>query len=190
MYLFFDTETTGIPRNYKAPVTDLANWPRVVQLAFLLADAGGATLAASEFIIRPDGFVIPADAARVHGITTERALAEGVPLAAALDGFTSSLQSATTLVAHNISFDSNILGAEFLRAKRPNPLPKLKQICTMQSTTDFCAIPGPFGFKWPKLGQLHARLFREELKDAHAALADVQACCRCFFELRELGVIR
>ena len=31
-------------------------------------------------IIKPDGFVIPADAARVHGITSQRAMAEGVPL--------------------------------------------------------------------------------------------------------------
>jgi len=30
MYLFFDTETTGLPRNWKAPVTDLDNWPRMV----------------------------------------------------------------------------------------------------------------------------------------------------------------
>jgi len=34
-YLIFDTETTGLPRNYKAPVTDGDNWPRLVQLAFL-----------------------------------------------------------------------------------------------------------------------------------------------------------
>ena len=190
MYLFFDTETTGIPRNYKAPVTDLANWPRVVQLAFLSADAQGTILAAEEYIIVPDGFVIPPDAARVHGITTERALAEGVPLTAALDDFAGALQAATALVAHNISFDTNILGAEFLRAKRPNPLPGKKQICTMQSATDYCAIPGPYGNKWPTLTQLHAKLFNEPLPNAHAALADVLACAKCFFELQKRGVIR
>ncbi len=33
MYLFFDTETTGLPRNWHAPASDLANWPRLIQLA-------------------------------------------------------------------------------------------------------------------------------------------------------------
>ena len=38
MYLFFDTETTGLPKNWKAPITDLENWPRLVQLAWLVYD--------------------------------------------------------------------------------------------------------------------------------------------------------
>jgi len=190
MYLFFDTETTGIPRNYKAPITDLANWPRVVQLAFLLADARGVTLASHEFIIRPEGFVIPADAARVHGITTERALADGIPLAVALDQFVTTCQSAMVLVAHNMAFDSKILGAEFLRADRPNIIAGKKQLCTMEATTTFCALPGPYGYKWPTLTQLHTKLFAQPLTNAHAALADVQACAKCFFELRKRGIIR
>ena len=27
MYLIFDTETTGLPKNFKAPITDTDNWP-------------------------------------------------------------------------------------------------------------------------------------------------------------------
>jgi DNA polymerase III subunit epsilon len=190
MYLFFDTETTGIPRNYKAPVTDLANWPRVVQLAFLQTDAAGMVLAAEEFVIKPDGFTIPADAAKIHGITTEHALKHGVPMQTALTEFLACLQSSKTLVAHNIAYDENVLGAEFLRAKLPNPLPKINRICTMQSTTNFCALPGPYGFKWPTLAQLHQKLFQHDFKDAHSALADVQACAKCFFQLQKLSIIR
>jgi DNA polymerase III epsilon subunit-like protein len=189
MYLFFDTETTGIPRNYKAPVTDLANWPRVVQLAFLQTDESGMVLAAEEFVIKPEGFTIPADAARVHGITTEQALKHGVPVSQALNEFLACLQSAKTLVAHNMAYDENVLGAEFLRAKLSNPLPRIKRVCTMQSTTNFCALPGPYGFKWPTLAQLHQKLFQQDFKDAHCALADVQACAKCFFQLRKLSII-
>src|SRR5690242_11033355 len=123
MYLFFDTETTGIPRNYKAPVTDLTNWPRVVQLAFLQTDDAGNHLAAQQFIIKPEGFSIPPDAASIHGITTERALAQGIPLAQALEQFLASLPPTKVLIAHNMAYDENVLGAEFLRAKFPNPLP-------------------------------------------------------------------
>ncbi len=43
-YLFFDTETTGLPANYKAHFTDVHNWPRVVQLAWMLADDEGKVL--------------------------------------------------------------------------------------------------------------------------------------------------
>src|ERR1035437_8574656 len=145
MYLFFDTETTGIPRNYRAPVSDLENWPRVVQLAFLQTDGAGEHLASHQFVIKPEGYVIPADAARIHGITTEHALAHGVPLRQALDQFLACLKTAKTLVAHNMSYDENVLGAEFLRAKLENPLPKANRICTMQSSTTFCGIPNKFG---------------------------------------------
>lgn len=73
MYLFFDTETTGLPKNWKAPITDLNNWPRLVQLAFLIFDKNGNKISSGDFIIRPDGFIIPSDASAIHGISTERA---------------------------------------------------------------------------------------------------------------------
>ena len=189
MYIFFDTETTGIPRNYKAPVTDLSNWPRVVQLAFVQTDAAGVEVAAAEVLIKPAGFTIPADATRIHGITTERALAQGVPLAGALGQFLVSLEAARVLVAHNISYDENVLGAEFLRAGLVNPLPARQRVCTMQAATNYCALPGKYGFKWPTLAELHRKLFGAELQDAHSALADVRGCARCFFKLKALGVI-
>ena len=62
-YLFFDTETTGVPRNYKAPSSDTRNWPRLVQLAWILTEADGRRIHQSNLIVNPDGFVIPADAA-------------------------------------------------------------------------------------------------------------------------------
>jgi DNA polymerase-3 subunit epsilon len=189
MYLFFDTETTGRPRNYKAPVTDVSNWPRVVQLAFMVTDPTGAPLSAEQFLIRPDGFSIPQDATRVHGITTERAMTDGIPVVTALNAFLAAIGSAETLVAHNISFDENVLGAEFLRAGLPNPLPKKKRCCTMISATAFCGIPGPYGPKWPSLSELHVKLFQREFQSSHSASGDVQACADCFFALKLQGII-
>ncbi|WP_198935449.1 hypothetical protein [Chlorobium sp. KB01] len=80
MYLFFDTESTGLPRNWKAPVTDLNNWPRLVQLAYLSFDGGGNQTGSGNYIVRPDGFSIPPEAAAIHGISTAQALAEGLEL--------------------------------------------------------------------------------------------------------------
>ena len=186
---FFDTETTGLPRNWNAPLRDLDNWPRLVQLAWLLCDEAGNELVHASRIIRPQGFLIPREAARVHGITTERALEEGIPLAKALDEVLPWIEQADCAIAHNISFDEKILAAECLRFDRPNPLQKKKTRCTMKEATEFCALPGNHGYKYPNLTELHRKLFRKAFEDAHDAFADVSACKAAFFELRTRGII-
>ena len=189
MYLFFDTETTGLPRNYKAPVTDLNNWPRLVQLAWLFYDESGNKIAGNDIIIKPEGFTIPVESSRIHGISTERAMREGVSLTEVLQEFQLRIDQAEFLVAHNMSFDEKILGAEFLRCKMANPVPTKKQICTMQSTTNFCAINGPYGYKWPKLSELHYKLFQTGFDEAHNAAVDINATAKCFWELKRLQKI-
>ena len=143
-----------------------------------------------DFIIRPEGFTIPEDAAKIHGISTERALREGVELRAVLREFQEAVGRAECLVAHNLSFDEKIMGAEFLRNKMPDTLPAKKKICTMQSSTNYCALPGPYGYKWPKLTELHCKLFQTGFDEAHNATADIAATVKCFWELKRLGVIR
>lgn len=189
IYLFFDTETTGLPRNYKAAVTDLDNWPRVVQLAYAVYDESGKELTKVNRIIKPQGFTIPVEASKVHGISTERALQEGIDLSTALEEFSNWANKADYLVVHNVSFDQSILGAEFIRSKLKDSIANAKKICTMQSSTDYCRIPGPYGFKWPTLQQLHMTLFGLGFGAAHNALADVEATVKCFFELKQLGEI-
>ena len=78
MYLFFDTETTGLPKNWKAPVSDTSNWPRLVQLAYLTFSETGVLQKAVDYVVKPEGFSIPADASQIHGITTARANSTGV----------------------------------------------------------------------------------------------------------------
>ncbi len=189
MYLFFDTETTGLPRNWKAPVSDVNNWPRLVQLAYLYYDNDGQRISDGDFIIRPEGFTIPSDASRVHRITTDKALNEGESLQSVLEQFNTLINEAEILVAHNMSFDEKILGAEFLRSGMHNPIPGKRKICTMQSTTDFCAINGPYGYKWPKLSELHYKLFSSYFEEAHDASVDIKATAKCFWELKRISEI-
>ena len=189
MYLFFDTETTGLPRNWKAPVSDLNNWPRLIQLAFLYYDSNGNKISGGDFIIKPEGFTIPADASRIHGISTERALRQGQSILSVLQTFNSLIEQASYLVAHNMSFDEKIVGAEFLRNGMQNSIQSKSKICTMERTTNFCAIDGPYGYKWPKLSELHYKLFRTGFDEAHNAAVDITATARCFWELRKLGKI-
>lgn len=189
MYLFFDTETTGLPRNWKAPVSDLNNWPRLVQLAFLHYDINGIKISEGDLIIKPEGFSIPADASRIHGITTEKAIREGKSLTNVLQNFQSLINQAGVLVAHNMSFDEKIVGAEFLRIGMQNPIPSKRKICTMESTTSFCALDGPYGYKWPKLSELHYKLFGTSIEEAHNAAIDITATAKCFWELKRIGEI-
>jgi DNA polymerase III epsilon subunit-like protein len=189
MYLFFDTETTGLPKDWKAPVSNIDNWPRLVQLAFLMYDSVGTEISSGDFIIKPEGFSIPPDAEKVHGITTERALTEGQSIVSVLQYFADLVRQADYLVAHNISFDERIVGAEFLRNGMKNILSNKKKICTMEQTTNLCAIRGTRGYKWPKLSELHYKLFGEYFEEAHNAAADIQATAKCFWELKRTGRI-
>jgi len=189
MYLFFDTETNGLPLDHRASVNNLDNWPRLVQLAWMVIDNVGNEIGSAEHIIRPNGFVIPHTAAVVHGITTEIGIKQGVDLASVLRSIEPSLQESSFIVAHNIAFDEKILGAEFLRTGYPNPMETKKRICTMKSSTSYCRLPGKQGYKWPKLSELHMELFGTGFDEAHRALADVRACARCFFELKRLGIM-
>ena len=189
MYLFFDTETTGLPRNWKAPVTDLNNWPRMVQIGWILYDNEGNEIESNDYIIKPENFTIPTESSRVHGITTERAIREGVSLEEALNQFNELIERSNYIVAHNISFDEKILGAELLRTNIQSNFNNKRKLCTMKLATDYCKIPGMYGYKWPSLSELHIKLFNEDFEEAHDASADISATARCFWKMKQLGVI-
>ena len=192
MFLIFDTETTGLPKIENAPLTDFDNWPRMVQLAWQIHDQKGRFVEAHNYLVKPEGFEIPISAKMVHGISTEHAAKYGKPLAEVLDLFLQSAAKATHLVGHNIDFDLNVLGCEFLRLKGENPLPNWPKVdtCT-EKTALFCQIPGGKGgkFKLPRLGEIHHLLFGEGFESAHNASADVEATARVFLELVRRGVL-
>lgn len=192
MFLIYDTETTGLPKDYKAPLTDSDNWPRMVQISWQLHDDLGKLLEVKNYIIKPEDYEIPYAVVKVHGITTERAIKQGVELNKVLTDFNETLKKVKYVVGHNIEFDNNIIGAEFHRKSIPTPLFKLKVLDTKNESTEYCAIPGGKGgkYKWPKLEELHKILFNEEFDMAHNAAADVEATARCFFELIRLDVIQ
>lgn len=189
MYLFFDTETTGLPARWRSPVEDLKNWPRMVQAAWIIHDDHGNELANKNYIIKPEGFEIPENAAKVHGITTKRAINEGFPLMDVLREFKETLAGADCLVGHNVSFDEKIIGAEFLRNGMKNYLAGMNTICTMLSATEYCAIENQYGYKWPKLSELHFELFHTGFTEAHNAAADIKITAKCFWEMRRRGIL-
>jgi len=189
IYLFFDTETTGLPQDWKAPVSDTNNWPRIVQIAWVLSSQDDGRLESKDFIIKPEGFSIPKESSDVHGISTEQAYEEGKDLLDVLTEFDKDLRNSTRLVAHNISFDEKVLGAEFIRKGIENDFFEKRRLCTMQKSTDYCKLPGRYGYKWPTLSELHITLFGKDFEDAHNAMGDVIATENCFWKLRDLGIV-
>jgi len=186
MYLVFDTETTGLPKRWDAPITDSDNWPRAIQIAWQLHDAMGNCIEHQDYLIQPDGFNIPYDAEKIHGISTELAQEKGLPLAEVLEKFNEALSKSKFVVGQNVGFDLNIMGCEFFREDATTKLLELPVLdtCT-EHTAELCKIPGGRGgkFKLPTLTELHEYLFREAFNEAHNATADVEATTRCFFEL-------
>lgn len=186
-YLFFDTETNGLPKDWKAPMSRLDNWPRVIQLAWATYNEAGIPIDSSVDLIKPDGWVVPNAAFWINnGYTTEKNQAEGLAMPEALQRFIAVHDKSEFLVAHNMEFDYNILGAEMMRYKL-KAASKLIKICTMQNSINLCALPGKYGFKFPKLEELHFHLFKEGFEGAHDALCDVKATARCFFRMKEMN---
>lgn len=189
MYLFFDTETTGLPRSYKAPASDTDNWPRLVQLSWAWFDKLGNAWDRYDFIIKPDGFIVPEEATKIHRISHEQAMAEGHDILSVLTEFSNHIQRAEAVIGHNIEFDDKIISAELYRANMSRVLDDANKICTMKSTAHVCRISnGRGGYKWPNLSELHHYLFGQNFAEAHNAMIDVLACARCFYELKKRGI--
>ena len=186
MYLIFDTETTGLPKNFKAPITDTDNWPRCVQIAWQIHDEWGNFIENKDFLVQPEGFTIPFEAQQIHGISTQLAVDQGVSLSDVLEEFNRALSKSKFVVGQNIDFDLNVMGSEFYRKGVETLLNKLPSLDTCTETTaQLCQLPGGRGgkFKYPKLGELHEHLFATSFAEAHNATADVEATTRCFLEL-------
>ena len=186
MILFFDTETTWLPLDYKAPITETWNWPRMVQIARALYEDDWTLVREVCHIIKPMWYEIPKNVSDIHRITTERAEAEGVWLGFALLNFIADVSKARKIVAHNMNFDKKIVWCEMYRAVWQEHIFAWKEIfCTMMSSTSICKIPQESwrGMKWPKLQELHHWIFWENFEDAHDALVDVKACAKCYFNL-------
>ena len=189
--LFFDTETTGLPKNYKAPYTDTENWPRAVQIAWILYK-DGSEFSSSDCIIKPEGFLIPKESSDVHGFTDEIADQTGLPLKSVLKKFNADVDMSDSIVAHNINFDRNIYGSELIRLNAVGAAAKFMakpMLCTMESSTEYMKLPGKYGYKWPRLEELHKHLFDEDFDGAHNALNDIRATARCYFELKRRGIM-
>lgn len=177
-HLVFDTETTG-KADFRAPHT-APHQPRIVQIGAILFDDSTRVFGELNVIVRPFGFEIPAAASAIHGITQDIALEYGWPLHLVLEAFGALASRADVIVAHNIQFDTLVCESEFHRSNMDSPLIGKEWHCTMEAMKNVCQLPGPYGFKWPRLEEAYRHLFNEWNVKAHDAMEDVRACARIY----------
>jgi DNA polymerase-3 subunit epsilon len=195
--LAFDTETTGLPVSYNAPLTDLSKWPYIVQLSYIVFDTlKKEILEYTDHIIKLDTDVlITPESVAIHHITAARSQKTGIPIERALQEFAEAVQDVDLILAHNIQFDKNLLTVEFNRNKMKNALYRdgrpLPEYCTMKQNVELCKLPFVnknntvmSHYKWPTLSELHVCLFNTVPQGTHNAIADVMICLRCYVYLR------
>ena len=178
MYLALDCETTGLYAN-----------SRVVQLAWQLHDRHGRLKDAATHIVYPEGFEIPWETTQIHGITTEKATKEGIPLDIVLKGLDEALQRANYLVGYNLAYDIRMLSGEYERMGWPCTLSSKPGRDTMNETKDYVAIRKGNSYKQPKLTELYEKVFQKPFPEAHNAAYDVAATAACFFALLRQGIL-
>lgn len=197
LVVVFDTETENLPK-FRLPSSDPSQ-PHLVQLAAELCDQTGAVLESMNVIIKPDGWTIPPDVAAIHGISTERALAEGIPEVDAVTMFQVLAGRAALRVAHNISFDDRIMRIAMIRAGLERAVIERIEAgpsaCTLKLADAIMKLPPTermvaAGFtksKPPNLGEAMSFFFQEPHDKAHDAMADVIACRRIYFHIQALS---
>ena len=189
-YLFIDTETTGLPIDINASLNDFDNWPRLVQVSYVLFNNNQELITEADFVIQPNGFKIPSDSIEIHGITNEEAKEKGHTLESVLTHLFALINKVDCLIGHNISFDEKILGSEFLRNNMINVLESKKKFCTMKYGIEFYKKINSYNTKWPTLKELYSTLFGYTFENSHNALADAKATAECFWELKRRDIIQ
>ncbi len=190
MYLIIDTEGTGL-FDYKKPA-DAEGQPRMAEIFMMKVDADLKHDGHLHFYIKPDGWHMPEEAAKINGITQRFLEDNGVPVAQALEAFRAAvLDEGRIVVAHNAQHDLKQLRAEYRRADMDDFFKDTANICTMRALTPICKVPyasGRKGNKFPKLSEA-CEHFGFKIKNEHTALGDAMACLKLLGKLIELDAV-
>lgn len=185
--LFVDTETSGIPKDWRASYEDNSQWPYIVQLAWVVYSRDGQFVKEENYYISDHDFKISKASQEIHGINRAFLLENGRSRQEVMQQFKKDVEDfQPLLVGHYVKLDYHMLGVEFFRTQLDNPVAGLPTFCTMKATDDY--IRYPFR-KYLSLGELYKRLTQKPLAKPHNALTDAQATATCFFIMRERGDI-
>jgi DNA polymerase III epsilon subunit-like protein len=206
-FLVFDTETTGLPQTKFISPSTLHQWPHIVQFSYVIYDSSlNDIIESKDYIIKlPESISIPEEITKIHGITNEKTSKYGIPINEVLNEFFYYLQFVNEIVGHNIEFDINMIKVSLLRLINSGSLTKeqlklykqdfhylenYKNIsCTLKDSIEFCNIQkqtknGKTYLKYPKLIELHEKLFNKSPSNLHNSFNDILVTLRCFMKLK------
>jgi DNA polymerase III epsilon subunit-like protein len=207
--LVFDTETTGLPGSRIINPDTLKLWPHIVQFSYVIYDTElNDIVKSSDDIVRvKDEITISEESSKLHGITNEISSIKGISVDLVLNDFFDNLINVDLLVGHNVSFDVNMVKVELLRliyeissSVSKSEIKKYKYnlhlltnykniYCTMQESIVFCGIKandksGKEYNKFPKLLELHQKLFESIPNNLHNSFNDILVTLRCYIRLK------
>lgn len=189
-FIVLDVETSGLRKFRNKDPKHLTNWPRIVQLAYQVYDQNDQLIDSVSVIFKQPR-PLPADAIQVHGITDEMCKSLGVKPDPILQRLYKLSQQIDFMVAHNATFDHDVVEANMRRFKIADDF-EVPLVCTMDHAKrieDFRPLDVNGRKKNGRLEELHQYLFDESPARLHDAEADTLATARCFFELRQRGII-
>jgi len=218
--IVLDVETTGLPRRVDGFYPDIRksvesyDCCRMVQIAWVIVKERkgeeSSIVAKKSCIVKPQGYEIPPETVMIHGISTERAMEEGVEIEAVLKELWRDIERSgkVVIVAHNLDFDKRIIGSEVWREylKKRGSVEEMAwykfysnimegtgevikgEVCTMECGREYAKIPlpsNPAKYKAPKLGELYQALFGRRMREKHDALYDTEKCMECYLMMRK-----
>ncbi len=207
----FDTETTGLPKSKIINELTIHLWPHVVQFSYIIYDTELKKIIKTvDMVIKiPENINISDEVSDIHGITNFISQTSHHTIEDALINFSNDYlnYNIDLIVGHNLNFDLNMLKVELIREisnqkslfNRRLFLQLLENLddiksdskeiyCTMQKSIELCNLKtiskyGKEYLKFPKLNELHMKLFNSLPKNLHNSLNDVLICLRCYYML-------
>jgi DNA polymerase-3 subunit epsilon len=203
--LVFDTETNGLlpMRDKTTGLPIISEYPYILQLSFVIYNMETSVIEKTynNYINVADDVIISDKITEITGITKEICKMKGIPIRRALRDFHEAYMSSDRIVAHNLSFDKNIIELEIFRNRVHlrvipdsyflfndmfNSVNNKDTYCSMLKTKQFCniMINGRYGLypKAPKLEELHSKLFGFTPVNLHDALIDTLTCLKCYLK--------
>lgn len=183
-YIIFDTETTGLPLYGIDNPADAPYQPRMCSIAAALLDDKGIPTAEFSSLVKPENwpledprFVANMEQARAkaHGLTFERLMDEGKPIAEIYEQWESLYSQATYVSAYNVWFDHKIIRVEWKRLGHPIPFREKKALCVMKGARGPCGLP-----KNPKLSEAVSILLGRDHVKSHDAKGDLDVTIELF----------
>lgn len=179
--LFLDTETSGLPKKWGKKYTDNDNWPHVLQLAWIIFDEEqNEVKRTNKYIYEPLIPISPASE-QIHGLTPPFLMKHGEKKKEVLRKLSHDIKKyKPQIVGHFLSFDLQVLAAEFYRSNLPFPFDGTNYFCTLLHSKRYVRNPNMVHLP---LSLLHESLFSEIPENMHNAEKDAEITAKCYFEM-------